>query len=229
MGVCAGKENKKVTAVPKEGPTKRTQPPPAGNEPTKKTKEPAFNNNSKPAKTAKPAKVQDESEDSVVVEKPPKGDKKKKATDTVQDDKENTEPSKGSKKAKPEPEVTPAEKSPKPKKTKEADATVETEPRKTLEEATAETGSLKHTKKKKKNLFPSFFSFVPGQNRSLKHDSCFPCAEALYKKYRGEADEHAKLRSKYMEESKAAFDAGDKGKAKELSEKVSHFSQFPII
>jgi DNA-nicking Smr family endonuclease len=43
--------------------------------------------------------------------------------------------------------------------------------------------------------------------------------DALYKKYRAEVDAHAKARSKYYDEAKAAHDAGDGAKAKELSAK----------
>lgn len=43
--------------------------------------------------------------------------------------------------------------------------------------------------------------------------------EALYKKHRAEADEHAKLRAKYFDEASEAHKAGDGKRAKELSDK----------
>lgn len=46
--------------------------------------------------------------------------------------------------------------------------------------------------------------------------------EKLYQKYQKDVDKHAQLRAKYFEESKVAFDKGEKAKAKELSEKGKH-------
>lgn len=43
--------------------------------------------------------------------------------------------------------------------------------------------------------------------------------EVAYKKFQADVDRHAQLRSKYFEESKAAFERGDKALAKDLSEK----------
>jgi DNA-nicking Smr family endonuclease len=44
--------------------------------------------------------------------------------------------------------------------------------------------------------------------------------EVLYQKYRAEADEHARNRGRLFEESKAAFESGEKARAKELSDQA---------
>jgi len=56
------------------------------------------------------------------------------------------------------------------------------------------------------------------EERRLTLEESTAETEALYKKHRAEADEHAKLRAKYFDEAAEAHKQGDGKKAKELSE-----------
>jgi len=192
MGSICGKEK------PAEQPAKKDaakQPPAAeakaakGEKPKTKAAKETELEETKPTK--KPKKQPEPEEP----EAAPKEKKPKK--------KPEPEPSK-------EPEAAPKEKKPKKPAADEDDdekkPASDDAPRKTLEEATAETG-----------MFWFFFFWATLLIRFWLTNFF---TEELTKKHRAEADAHAKLRSEYFEKSKAAHEAGDGAKAKEWSEKA---------